>query len=264
VEQQDFETATRTFEIAIDESADQTARVHERQFHERTLEGLQEKLAGGAILARHQNAQRLLEPVWVTNPYAPQLTFPSGTLRTRRECVKYLSLMEAVALLKQHQRPILTLTVDGVPHRYVEVTQDDVDCANRLMASCLARSLSDLSGPAEQLLLSIRDHITAEAEARGVDPLSVTFSRREIRERIDCPDEQVIPLLEEVVKREYVEVVSGSFGKRYVYVLTPDHRLIVRAGLSIDERIVALGLKPAGQLVDPAVFRSQSDLRKNR
>jgi DNA primase catalytic core len=264
VEQLDYETATRSFEIAIDESTDQTARVVARQFYERTLEGIQEKLTSDAILARHRNAQRLVEPLVVVNPYAPQLTFPSGTLRTRRECGKYLSLMDALALLHQHQRPVKTFERAGQTYRYTEVAREDVDRANRLMASCLVRALSDLTGPAEKLLLAIRDYVTAEAEARGTDPLAISFSRRQIRECLNWSDHQAVPVLEELTRREYVEAVSGSFGKRYVYTLTPDHQLLVRAEQTIEERIVALGLKPMRELVDPALFRIQSDLPGKR
>jgi DNA-binding MarR family transcriptional regulator len=248
--------------MAIDESTDQTARVVAQQFQERTLAGLQAKLADETILERHRNAQRLIEPLLVVNPYAPQLTFPCGTLRLRREAGKYLSLMDALALLHQHQRPVRTLALAGTTHRYVEVTREDVGRANRLMASCLARALSDLTGPAEQLLLAIRDYVTRQAEERGTEPLGITFSRREIRECIEWSDHQALPLIEELTQREYIETVAGSFGKRYVYTLTPDHRLIVRASQTIEERIVALGLKPAAALVDPAGFRSGSDLAR--
>ena len=53
----------------------------------------------------HQNAQRLLETVRVVNPYAEALTFLHDRTRTRRDQMKYLTLIRAVALLHQHQRP---------------------------------------------------------------------------------------------------------------------------------------------------------------
>jgi len=53
------------------------------------------------------------------------------------------------------------------------------------------------------------------------------------------------------VDLEYVGTVSGSFGKRFVYTLTPNHRLVVQEGLTIEDRIVALGLTPADKLVPP-------------
>jgi DNA primase catalytic core len=252
VEPLDYETATRSFEIAIDESPEQTARVVAQQFHEHTLEGTQERLASEAIVTRHRNAQRLLEPLLVVNPYAKQLRFPSGTLRLRREAGKYLSLMDTVALLHQVQRQIRTFTQNGTTYRYVEVEPADVDRANRLMAGCLTRALSDLPGTALTLLLAIRDHVTRQAEERGLDVEAVTFNRREIREWSAWDDHQLRDNLELLAEQEYVEVVTGSFGKRFVYRLSPDHRLIVQAGLSIEEKIRLLGLTPASELKTPS------------
>jgi DNA primase len=248
VEPLDYETATRSFEIAIDESPEQTARVVALQLHEHTLEGIRERLAGESVVNRHRNAQRLLEPLLVVNPYANQLRFPSGTLRLRREAGKYLSLMDTLALLHQVQRPIRTFTQGATTYRYVEVHLADVDLANRLMAGCLTRALTDLPGTALTLLLAIRDYVTRQADERGVDLEGVTFNRREIRECSEWDDHQLRDNLELLADQEYVEVVAGSLGKRYVYRLSPDHRLIVQAGLSVDEKIRRLGLMPASDL----------------
>ena len=248
VEPLDYETSTRGFEIAIDESPEQTKRVVAHQFYEHTLEGIQGRLATDEIVTRHQNAQRLLEPLLVVNPYARQLRFPSGTLRLRREAGKYLSLIDTVAFLHQLQRQIRTFTHHGTSYRYVEVEPEDVDVANRLMAGCLARALSDLPGTAVTLLLAIRDYVTQQAEDRGLEVEAIPFNRRELRECTAWDDHQLRDNLELLADQEYVEVVGGSFGKRYVYRLSPDHRLIVQAGLTVDEKILRLGLTPAGEL----------------
>jgi hypothetical protein len=54
-----------------------------------------------------RNAQRLLRPFAVVNPYAEQLTFLDDRTRTRRDHAKYLTLIDAIALLHQHQRQVL-------------------------------------------------------------------------------------------------------------------------------------------------------------
>jgi hypothetical protein len=54
----------------------------------------------------HQNAQRLLRPLAVLNPYAEQLTFLDDKTRTRRDHEKYLTLIDTIALLHQYQRPL--------------------------------------------------------------------------------------------------------------------------------------------------------------
>jgi hypothetical protein len=60
---------------------------------------------GKAVERMHQNAQRLLDPVAVVIPYATLLTFPTSWLRTRRDNLRLLNLIEAVVFLHQFQRP---------------------------------------------------------------------------------------------------------------------------------------------------------------
>ena len=54
----------------------------------------------------HQNAQRLLRPLDVLNPYARWLSFPDQTTRLRRDHEKYLTLIDTIALLHQHHRAL--------------------------------------------------------------------------------------------------------------------------------------------------------------
>ena len=43
----------------------------------------------------HQNAQRLLRPLRVSNPYADQLRFTRRQVRNRRDQAKYLGLIRS-------------------------------------------------------------------------------------------------------------------------------------------------------------------------
>ena len=72
-------------------------------------------------VALHRNAQRLLRPVLVVNPFAERLTFADHQTRTRRDHAKYLTLIRAVAFLYQHQRPIRTAQVQGRAVEFIEV-----------------------------------------------------------------------------------------------------------------------------------------------
>ena len=58
--------------------------------------------------------------------------------------MKYLALIDAIALLHQHQRKIATVEVDGAAVEYVEVTEADIALANRLAHAVLGRSLDEL------------------------------------------------------------------------------------------------------------------------
>jgi len=119
----DEELLNRCIVLTVDEGREQTRAIHERQRQARTLEGVVARQERQRILALHQNAQRLIRPIFVVNPYAAALRFPDHQTRMRRDHTKYLGLIEAVALLHQYQRPMKTVEPRGQKLRYIEVTK---------------------------------------------------------------------------------------------------------------------------------------------
>ena len=93
--------------------------------------------AARTLLPLHRNAQRLLRPLLVANPFAESLTFLDDKTRTRRDHLKYLTLIRAIALLHQYQRPIKTTVHQDQAVEYIEVTLDDIAVANRLACEVL-------------------------------------------------------------------------------------------------------------------------------
>src|SRR5690606_28595878 len=118
----------------------------------------------GAVRELHRNAQRLLRPLAVVNPYAEQLTFLDDRTRTRRDHAKYLTLIESIALLRQHQRPARTAAAGGQSVEYIEVTLDDIALANRLAHEVLGRSLDELP-PQTRRVLGLIEVLVAERAA---------------------------------------------------------------------------------------------------
>ena len=55
--------------------------------------------------------------------------FPDTMTRTRRDHMKFLTLIQAITLLYQHQREIKTSTEDGETLEYIEATEADVKLA---------------------------------------------------------------------------------------------------------------------------------------
>ncbi|MCP4503410.1 MAG: hypothetical protein GY822_26050, partial [Deltaproteobacteria bacterium] len=95
----DEELLNRCLVLTVDEADTQTSAIFAGQRGRKTTEGLMMKQEKEAVLRRQQNAQRLLEPLQVVNRYAPYVTFPSHQVRLRRDHMKYLDLMSAIALL---------------------------------------------------------------------------------------------------------------------------------------------------------------------
>jgi len=139
------ENATRCFELGLDESEEQTRRIHARQRASRTLAGVEQKEQSEEVRRRHHNAQRLLEPVRVIIPYVEQLSFPSRWLRTRRDHERFLCLIEAVAFLHQHQRAGGVQSVGERTFRWIEATVADYRRAYELAQDVLGATLHELS-----------------------------------------------------------------------------------------------------------------------
>jgi DNA primase catalytic core len=217
----DPETLSRFLVLTVDETEQMTARIHALQRHGRTVEGLRGRRHADAVVRRHHVAQRLLRPMPVVIPYAPLLRFPSKPLRTRRDHRKYLGLIEAVAFLHQHQRPVKELaTEDGEVVSYIEATLADLAAANRLARAVLERTLDELSAPARTLLGEIKR--LCEAQAQGEVKPEYSFGRRELREQSGWSMWQLRTHLAELEQNECIESLAGSQGKQYVYRLNVD------------------------------------------
>ena len=86
------------------------------------------------------------------NPFAERLTFLSDKTRTRRDHEKYLTSIDAIALLHQYQRKIETTTHRGQAIEYIEVTLADIEAANTIAHEVLGRSLDELPPQTRRLL----------------------------------------------------------------------------------------------------------------
>jgi DNA primase len=158
------ETASRFLFLTIDESTAMTRAIHRMQRQAETLEGLVRKKKSEHIIQRHHNAQRLLKPLAVVNPYTAYLSYPNHSLRTRRDHKKYLGLIKTVAYLHQYQREIKTVQVEGKPVEYIEVTLADIDAANALANEVLGQCLDELAPPSRTLLAGIYAMVQQLAE----------------------------------------------------------------------------------------------------
>ncbi len=215
----DEELLNRCIVLTVDEGREQTRAIHERQRQLRTLEGVKTRHERARLLELHQNAQRLLRPLSVVNPYAEQLTFPDHRTRMRRDHTKYLGLIETIALLHQYQRPVQEVEHRGAKLRYVEVTREDIELANRLTREVLGRSLDELP-PQTRRLLGLVDALVAQETKRlGLNRCDYRFSRRELREHSGWGDTQLKVHLGRLAELEYVLVHRGRQGQSYVYEL---------------------------------------------
>ncbi|MCC8422901.1 CHC2 zinc finger domain-containing protein [Photorhabdus thracensis] len=212
----DEELLNRCLVLTVNESREQTEAIHALQRQKQTLAGLLAENERDYLTLLHQNAQRLLKPLNVVNPYASQLTFLSDKTRTRRDHMKYLTLIQSIALLHQHQREIKTADHRGKVLEYIEVTKDDIRLANQLAHEILGRTLDEMPPQTRKLLLLIQDWVQDSGQPRH----EMLFTRKQLRDAVQWGDTQLKIHLSRLVEMEYL--LLHRRGLTFIYELLFD------------------------------------------
>ena len=216
----DEELNNRCLILGVNESREQTRAIHKLQRERRTLKGQLLKKEKDEVLRVHRNAQRLLKPMAVINPYAEQLTFMDDRTRTRRDHEKYLTLIDTIALLHQYQRPVKQAH-DG-KLSYIESTLKDIETANKLADDILGHSLDELPPQSRRLLLLIEEMVLKTCERLKIEVEDYRFSRRDIREYTGIGNTQLKIHMHRLEELEYLVAHRGSRGQSFEYELAYD------------------------------------------
>jgi hypothetical protein len=152
------EDANRCLMVQTDERAEQTQRIIKAAASVYGGNGMSQ--AGrAAILRRHHCLQRHLEPIPVVVPYAELVAERFGVRRVeaRRAFPQAMTLVQAVALLYQHQRKR-----DGNGH--LLATPEDYQVARHLLLKPLSRQVGTVSDGARRFYDVLRKKVAAGPE----------------------------------------------------------------------------------------------------
>ena len=220
-EDPDEELMNRAIALTVNEDREQTRAIHRQQREARTIEGHVLRRKRAKLVRLHRNAQRLLRSITVVNNHDVG-EFPDYMTRARRDHNKLLTLIEAIALLHQHQREIKRVPVDeNETLEYIEATEADVKLAQELADQVgLKPSLDELRPQARKLLALITEMVKAECERREIEPRDCRFTRRTVREYTRWGDTQLRQHLRRLEEMEYLIVRrGGNQGQLVVYQL---------------------------------------------
>ena len=219
----DEELLNRCVVLTVDENREQTRAIHNQQRKNETLEGLLTGKRGSSVRNLHQNAQRLIRPLLVVNPFADKLDFCDDQARRRRDHMKYLAMIRSIALLHQYQRPIKTVVIDDETVQYVEVIASDIALANRLADQVLGKSIDELPPQTRRLLLELHSWIAKQCDELKVEQREYHFTRRMIRESLGWSQTALKKHLDRLMEMEFIIPHRGG-GRRVEYELTYDGR----------------------------------------
>ena len=180
----DPELMNRCFVLSVDENPEQTQLIQQRQREAETIEAMLDAEDADAIRKLHQNAQRLLRPIRISNPYARQLRFTGQRVRNRRDQAKYLGLIRVIAFLHQHQREVKAKTRKGRTIEYIEISKRDIALANMIADAVLGTSIDELPQQTRKLLRDLHGYVRRQAETNDLHENEIRFTRRQIREQL--------------------------------------------------------------------------------
>lgn len=142
-------------------------------------------------------------------PFAHRIQFPKGILATRRELDKFISLIQASALLHYHSRRSRN---EGKGKRVIEATTADFHLAVRLFEPLLTDYLQDLFTEEETDILG---RLTEIFESQP------TFKRSEMVRISGLYLKKVERVLNRFEQSNLITRVAGSKGKEVVYAAGP-------------------------------------------
>lgn len=153
-----------------------------------------------AVVRRLHHAQRLLVPRPVAIPDLATVALPAALARNRLHHDTLIGLIQASALLHQHQRP----TVAGC----LVATSADTDLAVRLLHHVATLQSAGLSRPAHRMLTTLWAGKRTSFTMDDLDALLPGWTRWAYRAALD-----------ELVALDFVAAGRGGRGKRRAYAL---------------------------------------------
>lgn len=216
VDGKNVENENRVFVIALDESQEQTARIHEAQKKAYQKEEWEHSGRIEGIVAVHRNAQRLLRPMRIEIPFVEKIRFPTHWPRTRRDHERFLALVAVGAFLHQYQRRV---AADGTGALYAVATVEDYRVAYHIARQVMAEGLQELSKAHQELMEHVQRMVCEKAKATGTREEDYQFTRADIREWTGWPHYRVRNLVVRLEELEILQVVVGGRGRSTQYRL---------------------------------------------
>jgi len=202
------DNSNRSFLIYIDQSKEQDELIMEHQRNLSAGELSEDKQYQTRKLLK--NAQRLLEPIKVINPYAKKLILPQSVFKPRRTNAHYLHFIEAVTFLHQLQRTKQIKKETG--EEYITTSIEDIEIANSLLKDILLHKSDRLSPACRSYFEQLKTFLANEEDKR--------FNNRLISLKL----QRSLPTIKryhlELYNNNYIKISEKTKQGRFNYEIT--------------------------------------------
>jgi len=200
------DNANRSFLLHVDETSEHADQVmHYQRKQQAGMINEKEQNTWRQLL---RNAQRLLRPVKVINPYAIELDIPGCVFKKLRTNMHYLRLIEIITFYHQKQRE---WKKDSSGTIYIETSLQDIEWANYLIKDSLLRKSDELSGQVRQFFEGLKS-------LAGADHRSIYA--KQVREHFRMHPMKANRYLRELEQRGYLQLAGGNRKSGYEYEIT--------------------------------------------
>ena len=230
IENLNSENLNRCLVLFVDETQEQTGRILEYQRFLQTPKGFLVKQRIPSIIEKHKAAQKLLQSVMIINPYAELMGFPERRLEARRDQMKFIQVLNAVAFLNQYRRERKTIedTAAKETFEYIEPALDDYRITYELLveSGILSNTLSDIPKNARDLYEIIKK-MAMEMSGENSKPVKdIHFTRKMVWEYSGWSNFQVRKYMEILLEYELIEILSGNIsGQKHHYRIILEEEL---------------------------------------
>jgi DNA-binding MarR family transcriptional regulator len=215
----DLQDSTRFFELCLDDSQEQTEKVHKWNKQLAGIRGAYLEGKQKEIVALHHEAQRQLRcgVLKTIIPYADLIDFPTASVRTRRDFSRFLNLIEAVAFLHQFQRQVEVINGQA----YIVATLLDYELTYRLASAIFIEALSPLSQREMTVLEKIEKGLQAKGQQTQKPINLLDFTVGDICQWCNKDRTTLLPILAKLEEHKLIKRIQGGRGILSIYRFNP-------------------------------------------
>jgi len=212
------EIINRCVTLILDMSLAQTERIMDFQRLLHSPEGVNLRKQKEIICDFYRHVQREIQPLEVINPFSSFLSFNATSHQARRDHQKYLTLINTITLMNQHQRE--KIFKDG--KLCVKTHPIDIAEANFLARFIFANSLEELPPQTMSFMTILVKHFGDQTKEKQMEFDHLWFYRKETRQVTGLGNTRSHDHLERMIAHEILTTRRDQNGMAYRFLFKPD------------------------------------------